>query len=44
MMRQIDLTSKACFYDDYSGERELQYEGEFTMKHTTFGITLSYVF
>ena len=44
MMRQIDLTSKACFYYDYSGERELQSEGEFTMKHTTFGITLSYVF
>ena len=44
MMRQIDLTSKARFYYDYAGEQVPQREGEFTMKHSTFGIALSFVF
>ena len=44
MMRQIDLTSKARFYHDYAGSRVLEREGEFTMKHSTYGIALSFVF
>ena len=44
MMRQIDLTSKARFYHDYAGSRILEREGEFTMKHSTYGIALSFVF
>ena len=44
MMRQIDLTSKARFYHDYAGHRVLEREGEFTMKHSTYSIALSYVF
>ena len=44
MMRQIDLTSKARFYHDFAGVRILEREGEFTMKHSTYGIALSLVF
>ena len=44
MMRQIDLTSKARFYHDFSGNKVLEREGEFTMKHSTYGIALSFVF
>ena len=44
MMRQIDMTSKARFYHDFSGNKVLEREGEFTLKHSTYGVALGFVF
>lgn len=44
MMRQMDLTSKASFYHVIGHSLDLQREGEFTMKHSTYGVALSLVF
>jgi hypothetical protein len=38
------LTSKARFYHDFSGNKVLEREGEFTLKHSTYGVALGFVF
>lgn len=43
-MREIELTSKAAFYQEFAGARELSREGEFPLSFTTYSVALKAVF